>query len=105
MGSGSELQWAMAAAEEIGDGVRVVSMPSMSIFDRQSDSYKAEILPSSCTKRMSIEAGITSPWWKYVGLDGKVMGTDKFGFTAPGDIVMAEFGMTAEGAIAGAKSL
>merc|ERR1740138_136067 len=72
MGSGSELQWAMSAAEELGAGVRVVSMPSMEIFDRQSAEYKAEVLPPSCTKRMSIEAGITPMWWKYVGLEGKV---------------------------------
>merc|ERR1719393_322189 len=94
MGSGSELQWAMAAAKELGDGVRVVSMPCFERFDRQDDAYKAEVLPPTVTKRMAIEAGVTGLWYKYVGLDGKVIGTDKFGFSAPGDTVMESFGIT-----------
>jgi transketolase len=53
------------------------------------------VLPPSCTKRISIEAGVTALWWKYVGAEGKVLGTDKFGMSAPGDVVMEEFGMTA----------
>mmetsp|Transcript_35670 Transcript_35670/g.45398 ORF Transcript_35670/g.45398 Transcript_35670/m.45398 type:complete len:721 (+) Transcript_35670:88-2250(+) len=105
LASGSELQWAMDAAAELGEGVRVVSVPCFERFDRQSEEYKAEVLPASCTKRVAIEAGVTPLWYKYVGLDGKVIGTDKFGFSAPGDTVMKEFGITAENLVAVAKSL
>jgi len=94
--TGSELQHAVAAAKQIGGGVRVVSMPCMERFDRQSDAYKAEVLPDSCRKRVAMEAGISTMWYKYVGLDGKVIGVDRFGFSAPGDIVMAELGMDAD---------
>ena len=105
MGAGSELQWAMDAAKTLGPGVRVVSMPCFERFDRQSDEYKKSVLPSSCTKRLAIEAGVTGLWWKYVGLDGKVLGTDKFGFSAPGDTVMAAFGMNAANVVTVAKTL
>jgi len=103
--AGSELQWAMDAAKELGDGVRVVSMPCMEAFDRQSDAYKAEVLPPSCTKRVAIEAGVSGLWHKYTGLDGKVIGTDKFGFSAPGNIVMESFGITAANVVSTAKAL
>jgi transketolase len=105
MGAGSELQWAMDAAKTLGPGVRVVSMPCFERFDRQSDEYKKSVLPSTCTKRLAIEAGVTGLWWKYVGLDGKVLGTDKFGFSAPGDTVMAAFGMNAANVVNVAKTL
>lgn len=94
----------MKAADALGDGVRVVSMPCMDIFDRQPDSYKQEVLPKSCTKRVAMEAGVTSMWYKYVGLDGKVVGVDRFGFSAPGDIVMSELGMTADNLIKECKA-
>jgi transketolase len=105
LGSGSELQWALDAAKDLGDGVRVVSMPCFERFERQDAAYKAEVLPSSCTKRVAIEAGVSGLWYKYVGLDGKVIGTDKFGFSAPGDTVMAAFGMNAENLLEVAKSM
>mmetsp|Transcript_114437 Transcript_114437/g.186532 ORF Transcript_114437/g.186532 Transcript_114437/m.186532 type:complete len:677 (-) Transcript_114437:60-2090(-) len=105
LASGSELQWAMDAAKELGGGVRVVSMPCFERFDKQDASYKDEVLPPSCTKRLAIEAGVTGLWYKYVGLRGKVIGTDKFGFSAPGDTVMAEFGITAENLVKVAKSM
>ena len=105
LGAGSELQWAIDAAKELGPGVRVVSIPCHERFDRQSAEYKASVLPSSCRKRVAIEAGVTSPWWKYVGIDGKVIGTDKFGFSAPGDVVMKAFGITTANVIEVAKSL
>jgi len=92
--TGSEVQHAYAAAKELGDGVRVVSMPCMERFDRQSDAYKEEVLPTACRKRVAMEAGITTMWYKYVGLDGKVIGVDRYGFSAPGDITMDVFGMT-----------
>jgi transketolase len=105
MGSGSETQWAMDAAKELGDGVRVVSMPCFERFDRQDAAYKAEVLPASCTKRVAIEAGVTGLWYKYVGLDGKVIGTDKFGFSAPGDTVMDAFGINTKNLVEGAKAI
>jgi len=105
IGTGSELQLALAAAEELGAGVRVVSMPSMEAFARQSKSYQEEVLPSSCAKRVSIEAGVTLSWGRYVGLTGKALGTDRFGLSAPGDIALKECGMTKEAVVAAAKAL
>ena len=98
--TGSELQHAIVAAEQIGDGARVVSMPCMERFDRQSDDYRESVLPAAVTKRVAIEAGVTGLWYKYVGLEGKVLGIDRFGISAPGDIVMEELGITAEALIA-----
>lgn len=102
--SGSEVQHAVAAAEQLGAGVRVVSMPSMEIYERQSQAYKDSVLPDACRKRIAMEAGVTGLWYKYVGLDGKVVGVDRFGFSAPGDIVMKELGMTAENLASVAKA-
>jgi len=93
--TGSEVQHALAVAKEM-PGARVVSMPCMSAFERQSDEYKEEVLPASCTKRVAMEAGVSDLWYKYVGSEGKIVGVDRFGFSAPGDIVMKELGMTAE---------
>lgn len=92
LATGSELEHAIAATKDM-PGARVVSMPCMELYERQSDSYKEEILPSSCTKRIAMEAGVTGLWYKYAS---KVVGVDKFGMSAPGDIVMKEFGMTAD---------
>jgi transketolase len=93
--TGSELQHAVDAAKG-KPGVRVVSMPCTEIFDRQSASYRNEVLPPACTKRIAIEAGVTGLWWKYVGTAGKVLGIDRFGISAPGNTVMKELGMTAD---------
>jgi len=103
LASGSEVQHAMSAAEKIGDGVRVVSMPCFERFDRESQEYREEILPSSCTKRIAIEAGISGLWWKYVGDEGKVIGIDRFGISAPGGTVMTELSMTPEALIEAAQ--
>ncbi len=103
IGTGSELQHAMAAAAELGDGVRVVSMPCFERFERQSAEYRESVLPKACTKRVSIEAGVTDLWWKYVGTEGKALGIDRFGISAPGDVVMKELGMTKEDVVAAAK--
>jgi len=103
--SGSELSIAMDAAKSMGDGVRVVSMPCMERFDRQSAEYKEEVLPTGCRQRVAIEAGASGMWYKYVGLDGKVIGVDRFGFSAPGDIVFKELGFTTENVVATAKAL
>jgi len=92
LATGSEVQHAIKAAADL-PGARVVSMPCMSAFERQSDDYKESVLPASCTKRIAMEAGVSGLWYKYAS---KVVGVDRFGFSAPGDIVMAELGMTAE---------
>ncbi len=104
MASGSEVQHAVEAAAALGDGIRVVSMPSMEIFERQSAAYKESVLPAACRKRIAMEAGVTGLWYKYVGLDGKVIGVDRFGFSAPGPTVMQVLGMTADNLIKEAKA-
>jgi transketolase len=105
LAAGSEVQFAMAAAAELGAGVRVVSMPCMSLFDKQSAAYKEEVLPLSCKKRVAMEAGVSGLWYKYVGLDGKVLAVDRFGFSAPGDITFRELKMTTGDLVAMAKTL
>lgn len=105
LASGSELQWAVAAARQLGAGVRVVSMPSFLRFDAQSKDYRESVLPSSCRKRVAIEAGVSGLWSKYVGLDGKVIGIDRFGLSAPGNIAMKELGITTEAVVTAAKAL
>lgn len=105
LASGSELQHAVAAAKELGDGTRVVSMPCFERFDRQPDSYKEEVLPKSCRKRVAIEAGVPDTWFEFVGLDGKVVGFRRFGISAPGATVMKELGITAESVVEAARSL
>jgi len=102
---GSELSVALEAAMLLGAGVRVVSMPCMERFDRQDAAYKEEILPSACRKRVSIEAGISEPWFRFVGLDGKTVAIDRFGLSAPGATVLKELGMTAEAVVNAARSL
>jgi transketolase len=103
--SGSELQHAMEAASALGGGTRVVSIPCMERFDRQDAAYRESVLPSNCTKRVAIEAGVSGLWHKYTGLQGKVVGVDRFGISAPGDTVMKELGMTADNLISVAKTL
>jgi len=101
--AGSEVQFAEAAAKKLGDGVRVVSMPCMSLFDKQSDEYKEATLPKGCTNRIAMEAGVSGLWYKYVGLEGKVLGVDRFGFSAPGDITFRELGMSTDALVAACK--
>ena len=105
LSSGSEVQHAVAAAKTLGEGVRVVSVPSFYRFDQQSAAYREEVLPSSCRSRVAIEAGVSALWWKYVGLDGKVIGIDRFGLSAPGNKVMEVLGITAQAVVDAAKSL
>ena len=103
LASGSEVQYALAAAAELGDGVRVVFLPCFELFDRQSAEYRESVLPSACTKRIAIEAGVTGLWWKYVGTAGKVIGIDRFGISAPGYTVFKELGITKIAVVAAAK--
>ena len=96
LSAGSELQHALKAADTLGAGTRVVSMPCFSRFERQTAAYREEVLPLSCRKRVAIEATVSSTWGRYVGLDGVAIGIDRFGLSAPGSEVMKELGMTAE---------
>ena len=105
LSTGSELQLALAAAKELGEGTRVVSMPCFEIFDAQSAEYREGILPVSCRRRAAIEAGVSDLWRKYVGLDGKVVGIDRFGLSAPAPQVYKELGITTEALVAAARSL
>jgi transketolase len=95
LAAGSEVQHALKAAESL-PAARVVSMPCFEAFERQSAEYKEEVIPSSCKKRIAMEAGVSALWYKYVGLEGKIVGVDRFGMSAPGDKVMEVMGMTAE---------
>lgn len=103
LATGSELQHVMKAAEQLGPGTRVVSLPCFERFDRQPQAYRDEVLPKSCKKRIAIEAGVSGLWWKYVGDEGTIIGIDRFGISAPGDTVMKELHMTAEDVVAAAK--
>lgn len=106
--TGSEVQHAVSAAADLeNEGVtaRVVSMPSWEIYESQSDEYKETVLPKSCTKRISMEAGATQGWHKYTGLDGVTIGIDRFGASAPANILMEKFGFTADNLKAKAKEL
>lgn len=108
MASGSEVGLVMDAAEVLkaeGKDVRVVSIPSMELFNAQSLEYKESVLPTATRKRLAVEAARSFGWHQYVGLDGKVLGLDHFGASAPADRVFAEFGFTVENVVALAKSL
>ncbi|RYE93749.1 MAG: transketolase [Myxococcales bacterium] len=105
MSAGSELQHAMTAAEKLGPGTRVVSMPCFARFDRQPEAYRDEVLPKSCRRRVAIESTTTATWARYVGLDGATVGIDRFGMSAPAPQIMKELGITAENLIEVARSL
>jgi transketolase len=97
--TGSEVSVAMQAAEQLteqGINVRVVSMPCTDVFEAQDEAYKASVLPRDVTARVAVEAGVTGYWFKYVGFEGKVVGIDRFGESAPSKEVMKYFGFTAE---------
>ena len=107
IGAGSEVWLALDAAKLLaaeGIRARVVSFPSWKIFEEQTAEYKASVLPAGLP-RLAVEAGATQGWWKYVGLDGDVVGLDRFGASAPGPTVMAELGFSAENVAARAKAL
>ncbi len=103
--SGSEVILALEAAKELGEGTRVVSMPSMWRFNRQPAAYQEEVLPTACQRRVSIEAGKTDLWYRYVGPQGAIIGIDEFGFSAPGPQVLSELGMNVPNIVAVAKGI
>ena len=99
MASGSEVKLALETAEKLyaeGQAVRLVSVPSFELFDQQDPSYKEEVLPSSIRKRVSIEVFNDAGWYKYVGLDGKVINLERFGASAPGNQVFEDLGFTVD---------
>ena len=100
--TGSEVELAVKAAEELtgkGKKVRVVSMPATDLFDAQDAAYRESVLPAGVTSRVAVEAGVTGFWYKYVGLNGKVIGIDRFGESAPAGELFKEFGFTVENVV------
>lgn len=108
IGTGSEVGLCMESAkklEEEGVKVRVVSMPCVEIFEQQSEEYKNEVLPSSVDLRVAVEAGVTMPWYKYVGFKGKVIGIDTFGESGKPSMLMEKFGFTVDNVVNTVKSI
>ncbi len=108
LATGSEVELALKAATELdkqGHQVRVVSMPSTDAFERQSKEYKESVLPSAISQRIAIEAGYPDFWYKYVGLNGKVLGIARFGESAPGNALFEEFGFTTDNLVAMSNEL
>ena len=108
MATGSEVALAFHAAETLkaeGKKVRVVSMPCFEVFDRQPCEYKEQVLPSACRARVAVEAGSTGLWYKYVGLDGKVVGMDCFGASGPAAKLFEKFGFTVDNVVKAAHEV
>ncbi|MBE2234732.1 MAG: transketolase [Anaerolinea sp.] len=108
IGSGSETQFALAAGKQLATGgvsVRVVSMPSWELFDRQPAEYRESVLPTEVRARVAVEAALKLGWERYVGLDGAVVGMDGFGASAPANVLYEKFGITAEAVAAAARKL
>lgn len=108
MASGSEVELALGAKEELekeGKSVRVVSVPCMDVFEAQSPEYIEEVLPSAVRTRLAVEAANPMPWYKYVGLDGDVVAMDTFGASAPAKVLFDHFGFTVANVVEKAKAL
>jgi transketolase len=108
LATGSEVSLALLARKELernGVATRVVSMPCLELFERQPQEYRHDVLPPRVVNRLAIEAGATAGWWKYVGSSGDVLGLDRFGASAPGDVLFREFGFTPENVVARAKAM
>jgi transketolase len=108
IGTGSELQLCVAAAETLkaeGKKVRVVSMPSWELFEAQDAAYQESVLPKVATKRLSVEAGTSFGWHKYVGIDGGMVSIDRFGASAPGGVCLEKFGFSVDNVLAKAKEI
>jgi transketolase len=108
LASGSEVQHALAARDTLnaeGVGTRVVSLPSWELFEQQPKDYREQVLPASCTNRVAMEAGSTFGWERYVGQQGRIIGMDGFGASAPAAELMQHFGFTAENMVKVAKEM
>lgn len=104
--TGSEVALVMEAADRLSDNgvrARVVSMPSTDVFDAQDAAYREAVLPAAVTARMAVEAGVTDGWWRYVGPQGRVIGLDRFGESAPANELFEHFGFTTDNVVAVAK--
>ncbi|MBO1047494.1 MAG: transketolase [Dolichospermum sp. DEX182a] len=108
IGTGSELSLAVSAAEKLtaeGKKVRVVSLPSSTLFDQQDAAYKESVFPKAVTKRLSVEAASSFGWHKYIGSEGDTVSIDTFGASAPGGVLLEKFGFTVDNVLAKAKAL
>ncbi|ASI35049.1 transketolase [Exiguobacterium sp. N4-1P] len=105
MGTGSEVHLLVEAQKQLGEKVAVVSLPSWELFEAQTAEYKESVLPKRITKRLAIEAGASLGWYKYVGTEGQVIGIDRFGASAPGDLLLKEYGMSVENILETVKQL
>ncbi|GGI13691.1 transketolase [Gottfriedia solisilvae] len=108
IGAGSEVQLAVGAQEKLaaqGISASVVSMPSMDLFEKQSEEYKQSVLPKEVTKRIAVEMGSSFGWHKYVGFEGEVLAIDTFGASAPGGLLMEKFGFTVDHVVEAAKKV
>jgi transketolase len=108
MGSGSEVEPLIEAQKALWDNgidARVISMPSMELFEQQSDAYKESVLPNAVRARVAMEAGTSQPWYQYIGLDGAAVCIDHYGASAPAETLFTEFGLTAEHVVDVAKGL
>jgi transketolase len=108
LATGSEIELAMNAADALAaDGIkaRVISMPCTDAFDAQDADYRESVLPAAVTARVAIEAGVTEGWWRFVGLQGRVIGLDRFGESAPANELFEYFGFTADNVVAVAKNV
>jgi transketolase len=108
LATGSEIELAMSAADSLAaDGIkaRVVSMPSTDAFDAQDADYRESVLPAAVTARVAIEAGVTEGWWRFVGTQGRVIGLDRFGESAPAGELFEHFGFTTDKVVAVVKDL
>ncbi len=103
--TGSEVELAMQAAEQIGSNVRVVSMPCTDQFDAQDATYKEAVLPAAVTNRVAVEAAHQDYWYKYVGLQGRIVGMNSFGASAPAGELMKMFGFTVENVVSKVQEL
>ena len=108
MGSGSEVQLAVEAAKELakqGVAARVISVPCMEWFEQQDDAYKEQVMPAAVTARVSVEAGLPDPWYKYLGCKGKAVAMDSFGLPGAAGELFEHFGFTADAVVAKAKEV
>ena len=108
MASGSEVSLILAAAEKLneeGVAVRVVSVPSLELFEKQNQAYRESVLPPQVGTRLAVEMGIAQGWWKYVGSDGGVLSIEKYGASAPAQKIFEEYGFTVENVVARAREI
>ena len=108
MASGSEVEQVMGAKEELkkeGIDARVISMPCMELFLKQDSAYQESVIPDAVRARVAMEAGATMPWYRFTGLDGKVLGIDHYGASAPAKILFQKFGFTVENVVKAAKEV